>query len=558
MVEDDVAAVRQFYDEKGFFDTRVGRKLIWSPDLSELQIDFLVEEGVRYTVDQVTFVGAESVTDAQLRKNLKLTEGRPYDYELVQRDVREIVRVYSPHGFIYQPQSRDRDFLTIDPKPNFKRVAGHVELIYNIHEGKPFILGRIIPRGNAKTQDKVILREMRMSPGQLYNSGYVQDAVERLRGLRYFKRVTATPIGNDPTTRDLLVEVEEDRTAEIQFGAGINSNGGIGGNLSYEQRNFDIANPPSNWNDLSEKAWVGAGQNFRVSLDPGTRFTNASIRFTDPYIFDQPYIFSGELYLSNRIREDYDDRRVGGRVSLGKRFNDIWTGVVSLRAEDVEVRDINDPEIRADEILALEGHNALTSAGLTVRRDTTTRGILPDRGMTTAAGVEVFGALGGDFDFQKYTLSHDQYFTLREDLLDRKVILALHGDVGYMTHEAPVVERYYGGGIGSIRGFAFRGVSPRAGPANDRVGGDFRVIGSAEVSFPVYGEELRGVFFSDAGTVEPDVRIGTIRSSVGVGVRLTIPQLHIQVPIALDFAIPITKAPEDDTQIFSFSLGFSR
>jgi outer membrane protein insertion porin family len=108
-----------------------------------------------------------------------------------------------------------------------------------------------------------------------------------------------------------------------------------------------------------------------------------------------------------------------------------------------------------------------------------------------------------------------------------------------------------------VRGFAFRGISPRSGPEDDRIGGDFMATGSAEVSFPLVGDQLRGVVFTDVGTVEPNFELGTIRSSVGAGVRLTLPFFG-QVPIALDVAFPITKDDEDDTQIFSFSLGFSQ
>jgi outer membrane protein assembly factor BamA len=175
--------------------------------------------------------------------------------------------------------------------------------------------------------------------------------------------------------------------------------------------------------------------------------------------------------------------------------------------------------------------------------------------MTTSAGVEVFGALGGDYSFQRFTISHDQYITLHEDLLDRKVILSLHGDAGVITGDSVFHERFYGGGIGSVRGFSFRGISPRSGPDDDRVGGDFMWTGSAEVSFPVAGEELRGVVFLDAGTVEPDFEFGTIRSSIGAGIRLSLPMLG-RTPIAIDFAVPLTKGGDDDTQFISFSFGF--
>lgn len=559
-LEDDVAALRKFYNEKGFFDVRVGRKLIWSPDMTELQIDFVIEEGIRYSIERVTFKGNASVSEADLRKDLKLREGLPYDNDLLQRDIRQIVKAYSPFGFIYQPQATDQtQFLQIKTSPVFRRQAGKVELVYDISEGRPFHLGRIIPKGNYKTQDKVILREMQMAPGQLYNSGAVADAVDRLRGTPYFSRVTATPVGDDPEYRDLLVEVEETKTASFTVGAGINSNGGIGGNLTYEQRNFDIMNWPSSWRDVfSDRAFTGAGQTFRASFEPGTTVTNASIRFTEPWVFDQPYSFTTELYLRDRVRDGiYNDQRIGGRVSVGKRFSNIWSGAITLRGEQVDIGNIEDKEIRAFEILDEEGSHLLTSTALRLTRDTTTRGLLPATGSTTTLGGEFFGTLGGDYMFQRFTLSHDHYFTLHEDLLDRRVILALHGDAGYITGDSPFFERFYGGGIGSVRGFAFRGISPRSGPDEDRIGGDFALTGSAEVSFPIAGEELRGVVFTDVGTVEPDLQIGTIRSSIGTGIRLTLPFLG-RTPIAIDFALPITKNSQDDTQFISFSFGFSQ
>ncbi len=567
-VEDDVAALRRFYESKGFFDVRIGRKLVWSPDNSELQINFNIDEGQRYYVDQLIFHGNTSLSDAQLRANLKLVEGRPYDADVLQRDVREVIRAYSPFGFIYQPQSTDPTYLQIgnprDPEGPVKKIfhaeAGKVDLVYEINEGKPYHVGRILVRENSKTQDKVVLRELHVVPGQLYNSGELQDAEERLHATPYFSGVKITPVGDDPDTRDVLVEAndKEARTAQFNVGAGINSNGGIGGNITYEQRNFDITNVPSRIQDIfNGSAFVGAGQTFRISLEPGTQQSNASIRFTEPWIFDQPYSFTGELYLRNRIREDYDDKRLGGRISLGKRFNYIYSALVTLRAEQVDITNIHDRPVRAQEILDAEGDSNLTSIGLQVRRDTTNRGTVPSRGTTTTAGIEQAGVLGGDYDFTRFTLSWDGYKTLNEDLLDRRTVLSVHTDFGYIPNDAPFFERFYGGGIGSVRGFEFRGISPRQGPEDDRIGGDFSLTGSVEVSYPIAGDSLRGVVFSDVGTVEPDFELGTIRWSVGAGIRLVLPILG-QVPIAIDFAVPITKDSQDDTQFISFSLGFTQ
>jgi outer membrane protein assembly complex protein YaeT len=568
LMDQDLSSLRKFYTGKGFFDVRVGRKLIWSPDNTELQVNFVIEEGQRYYVNQLIFHGNSSVSDSQLRANLKLTEGHAFDNDVLQRDVREVVRAYSPFGFIYQPDSNDPTYLHIgdprDPDGPVKKVfhqeAGKVDLVYDISEGKSYHVGQILVRQNSKTQDKVVLRELRVVPGQLYNSGELQDAEERLHGTPYFTKVKITPVGNDPDTRDVLVEADDkdSKTAQFNLGAGVNSNGGIGGNITYEQRNFDIKDVPSRFQDIfNGTGFIGAGETLRLSFEPGTEQTNASIRFTEPYIFDQPYSFTGELYLRDRIREDYDDRRYGGRVSVGKRFNYVWSALMTLRAEEVDITNIHDRPVRAQEILDAEGTSPLTSIGLQVRRDTTTRGVLPYKGTTITAGVEQAGALGGDFDFTRFTLSFDGYKLLNEDLLDRRTVLSVHADMGYLTGDAPFFERFYGGGIGSVRGFAYRGISPRQGPDDDRIGGDFSITGSVEVSYPIAGDTLRGVVFTDVGTVEPDFEIGTIRASVGAGIRLVLPVLG-QVPIAIDFAIPVSKSGQDDTQFISFSLGFSQ
>ena len=174
-------------------------------------------------------------------------------------------------------------------------------------------------------------------------------------------------------------------------------------------------------------------------------------------------------------------------------------------------------------------------------------------GTTTSLSAEAYGILGGDF-FQKFTGSFDWYNTLGMDLLDRRTVLALRADAGFINDDAPFFERFYGGGIGSIRGFKFRGVSPRSGPADDAIGGEFQLVGTAELSFPIYSDNLRGVVFADAGTVEEDIEFGTIRSSAGFGIRLTLPVMG-QIPIAIDYAIPITRDDEDEEQRISFSLG---
>jgi outer membrane protein assembly factor BamA len=207
--------------------------------------------------------------------------------------------------------------------------------------------------------------------------------------------------------------------------------------------------------------------------------------------------------------------------------------------------------VRAPDVLKYMGHNTVTDVGVTVRRDTTNHGPLQFEGSSAKASYEFYGGLGGGFYFSEFNVGLDDYLTVNRDLLDRRTVLGLHGSVNYIAGEAPFFERFYGGGIGDVRGFAYRGIGPRAGRDQDPIGGNFNFVTTAELNFPVYGDNLRGVIFDDLGTVEPDIRIHTIRDSVGFGVRVVIPFIS-RAPLAFDLAFPVTKADQDIRQVFSF------
>lgn len=567
-LDEDVASLLHFYKDQGFFDARVGRKISRSADMKQMEVTFVIDEGMRYVIDQVLFEGNQAVTEGTLRKNLKSVEGIPYNKDAIDRDVREIVKAYSQAGgYIYDEQpgiQPSADYLHINPTHYFENEPGRLRLVYEISEGKQFRQGRILIKGNSKTQDKVILRELHMRPGQRYNSSEVQDAEDRLRGLPEFKTVTISPVGDDPDVRDLLVDVTEQRTAQISAGVGINSNGGFGGQLSYEQQNFDVTNWPSSWGEaFSDRAFTGAGQDFRATFEPGTEGTDASVSFSEPYLFDQPYSFGSTLYYDTRIREVYNDDRVGGEIDFGRRFDYIYSIGLDLGAADVDIKDLTLPlSDRAPEIVNGAGHHTLTTIGLTVRRDTTNHGPVIFEGTDAYASISDAGAMGGTVDYDRVTFGWAAYQQVHEDLLGRRSVLTFSAETGQDPRKAPFYERFYGGGIGdsvvgSLRGFEYRGVSPRSGAAYDQIGGDYFMTSGIEYGFPIAEDFLRGVLFLDAGDFEPNWHYGVIRSSVGFGFRLVLPFFGKQ-PLALDFGFPITQSHTDNDQVLSFSFGFSR
>jgi outer membrane protein insertion porin family len=211
---------------------------------------------------------------------------------------------------------------------------------------------------------------------------------------------------------------------------------------------------------------------------------------------------------------------------------------------------------RAPEILDLAGHSTITNVGFQLRRNTTNPGPLTFRGTDAMAGYDYFGALGGQFHYSEFHLGYSAFQTVSDDLIDRRTVLDFRANAGYITPNAPFYNRFYGGGIGDVRGFEFRGISPREGRANDPVGGDLKLLSTLELNFPVYGDSLRGVVFTDVGTVEPDIRIHSIRASAGFGFRLTLPLPGLnQTPIAVDFAIPFAKDSQDNVRYFDFAFG---
>ncbi len=204
------------------------------------------------------------------------------------------------------------------------------------------------------------------------------------------------------------------------------------------------------------------------------------------------------------------------------------------------------------------GHHTLTDAAIKFERDTTNHGTpVVYQGSDAWVGFTDAGALGGTVYYNRFTWSWADFLQVKEDLLGRRSVLEFHTEGGDDPRKAPFFDRFYGGGIGSLRGFQYWGVSPRQGIADDAIGGDFFMTGGVEYGFPLAEDFLRGVLFVDVGDYEPNWQFGVIRTSVGFGFRLTLPILGRQ-PLALDFGFPITQSRQDNTQVVSFSFGITR
>jgi len=549
-IQDDITALRNFYISQGFLDVQVGRTLQFSPDRQKLTVTFLIQEGQRYRIRSINVRGNERFDAEQILAQMKSRSGDTLLAQRIETDRKNILKLYNSEGYLYASVAVTHSF-TDEP--------GQVDLNVDIEEDRPYTIGRIIVRGNTQTQDRVIRRVLEFQPGDKFDLTQMENAELRLRETRLFSDVKIEPTGEEPDYRDALIQVEETMTTRVIAGVGVSSNSGVLGNLSLESWNFDIFDWPRSAKELfSGQAFKGGGQTLRLSLEPGTEITRFRIAFREPYLMDLPLSLGWSAYLFDRDRDGYSERRAGTIVSFGKRFKKIYGAEAALRFEGVRVDDVDRFLFffAPDDIEDVEGWNFLTTLKLSLVRDTTDSFFLPSRGTRMVASWEQAGLFGGDFSFSKILGSATFYRTLRTDTFDRKTIWASNFEVGYIGGGAPVFERFYGGGIGSIRGFNFRGISPRQCPGDTRIGGNFMTLVGNEISFPLVGKDIRGVTFLDMGTVEDSVSISKWRAAVGFGLRLTV-DFFGPVPMAFDFAWPIARDPDDDTQVFSFSLGAS-
>lgn len=372
------------------------------------------------------------------------------------------------------------------------------------------------------------------------------------------------PGGGGPPPRTLGIDIrtEETMTGRLMFGVGINSDAGLVGSIVLDEQNFDWSRLPTSWEDMrNATAWRGAGQRFRVEAMPGTQVQQYSVTFQEPYMFGTQVGMSLNGYYYNRIFTEYRDQRVGGRVGFNYSFTPALSAGVAYRGAKINITDPIDPLLPA--LAEVTGRDlALHGFQFSLSLDKRDSSFLATEGYLIEGSIE---QVLGSFQYPRAQLDLRKYFTLyeRPDGSGRHV-LSLSGRGGYTGDNTPIYDRYYAGGFSTIRGFRYRGASPRElGPLTGQeiiVGGNFELFASAEYMFPITADDMiRGVVFCDTGTVEPTINnwSNKYRVAPGFGLRICVPAMG-PAPIALDFAFPVAWNPGDESELFSFFVGFNR
>jgi outer membrane protein assembly complex protein YaeT len=553
MLDHDVIKLEEYYHSFGFLDAHVSRELVYLDNNRQVDVIFHVLEGRRYAVSKVFVEGAHAQDPAFIGSLIKLHQGDVYSKQTVDRDEAVIKAAYGYRGY----EALVQENVTAD-----NNKPGSVQVRYDIRESPPAKVGQIIIVGNTVTQDRVIRKEIPLCPGQILTYPDLKLAERNLARRNIFEMnqetgvhptVEVLPNPNDSEFKDILVRVQETHTGSLLFGVGVNSDAGLVGSIVLNERNFDIFRPPTSMADILEgRAFRGAGQEFRIEAVPGSSLQRYTISFREPHLLDSDYALLLSGYYFERQYNEYQERRLGGRVGIDRQLNPFWSVSTGFRVEDVDVADV--PFFAPPQVADFQGQHFLFAPRIAIRRDDRDSFLRPTQGSMIEASFEE-GL--GDFTFPMFNLVGSKYWTLyqRPDGSGRQV-LAARSQLGIAGSNTPIYERFYAGGFQSLRGFEFRGVGPDVD--GFKVGGDFLLLNSLEYQVPIKAnDQLYMVAFVDSGTVESSIELKDYRVSAGVGLRIVVPMLG-PVPIALDLGFPIIKGPQDKEQVFSFWVGMFR
>jgi len=560
-VAEDAELLESVYWDSGFLDPDITEKTEFNADKSKVRLTFAIEEGPRYTIEKIVFTGNERFNDERLRAEAELEPGQIYSERTAFSDAARLHKLYREEGFINAEVKRLR--------PKFVPDVNAVNVEFEIFEGEQFRIGRLDIIGNKQTQDKVVRRvldEYDFQPGKWYNAdvapreggGELETEIQwRVLAEAVSVKPRGTPYGYSPDkdawVTNAEVNIKEGQTGAWNVGGGASSDGGVIGQLVLEQRNFDIKDWPQSFGEfITGKAFKGAGQSFRIALQPGVEVSQYSVSFTEPYFRDKPIALDviGQSY--ERELESYDLGRlrayVGFEERYQKRYRERWRKSVGFRVENIDVDGVrsNAPT----EIQSVRGTNVLAGVKFGIRRELVDNRFNPSAGHSFNAGYE---QLGGDYTFGILSGTYRRYKTLYKDLAERKTVLATKLLAATVIGDAPPFEKFYAGGTGiyGIRGFDYRGASTRAGVNKDPIGSDWIFLASAEVTVPLVSNNFAALFFVDSGAIDS----GDYRAAVGTGIQILIPRWFGPVPMRLEIATPLMRDDDDDTQVFSFSVG---
>jgi len=547
-ITNDVERVRQAYLDEGYLNVQVGTPTV---DLSEdkkwFTIRFPVIEGPRFKLAKIGYKGQTVFSEEELQSGTKLKEGNVMRMAEVRDNVTRVTDLYGVKGYA---------FADVNPQIVPDQEAKTASVTFEITEGALIHVRNINISGNEKTRDKVIRRELRLNEAELIDTAALKRSFQRLNNLNYFETVEIIPKQLDTNTVDLDVKVKEKSTGTFSVGGGFSS---------LDQLSL-VA-------DVTEGNLFGRGQLLKIRGQLGQRRSLGVVTFREPYLLDQALSGQVDLYARETFFFNYFERRIGADLVLGKWFSEYLSGSASLLRERLTlsnsaptgfflggggtstVTPVTDLPLLIQQQIGTSTTQAIV---LGLARDTRDFYFDPKSGARHGITAEFAGSvLGGDNYFYKVIGDSAQYYPMMWDTVfaPRVRIGVAHS---YRAGDPlPVGERFFVGGIQTLRGFSFGRGGPVA-PDQSILGATKELLFNFDFLFPLVPEvKVKGVVFFDYGKGFNDGEaLGlNLRPAAGAGIRWISPFGPLRLEYGLNLDRKTVNGAREKSGLFEFSVG---
>lgn len=532
LLEQDRSRIGALYHNSGYIEARISEPVI-TDEGEWLYVTFDVQEGDRYRVGTIEIEGDIVGDKNDLFSLVELSKEKFFSRKILRDDVLRLTDHYAEKGYA---------FAEVEPKPSKNEEDKRMDLTLKIAQGHLVHINRINIKGNTRTRDKVIRREMQVKEGGLLDASAVRKSSERLQRLDFFEEVNVTP---EPTVQedlmDVVVEVKEKATGTFSIGAGYSSVD----NLMF-------------MGEVRENNFLGKGQRLSLQANVSSRSNRYNFSFTEPHLNDTKLLFGYDLYNWSREYDDYTKDSTGAALRFAYPIWNKWNLGWGYGFDDTKMTDVleynTSPSI--EESMLVET-TSFVRLGLT--KDTRNKLTDASKGWLTTYSIKhAGGPLGGDSAFTKYEATSGWYYPLWWE-----TTFHVKGSIGYAVEnedgKLPVYEKFYLGGLNTIRGFDSGKISPlelnNDGVTYSKIGGEKMWYGNLEWIFPIVKEiGLKGLVFFDLGNVYTDSEtwdIADLRYSTGLGFRWLSPM----GPLRLEWGWNLDPEEGEKQGVWDFSIG---
>ncbi len=542
----DLEALRSFYMNQGYLEFNVeSTQVSITPDKRDIYITVNITEGAKYKVSEIKMAGEILLPEDEALALISVQAGEFFNRQKVTESSKALSDRLGNDGYA---------FANVNAVPAVDKDNHTVGFTFFVDPGRRVYVRRINLTGNTRTRDEVLRREMRQLESAWYGAEKINRSKQRLERLQFFEDVNVeTPAVPGTTDQvDLNINVTEKSTGSIQFGAGLSSSEGVIFGVTVNQNNF-----------------LGTGNRVSAQVNTGDINTTYSLSYTDPYFtpdgisrgFD---VYRRDVDTTSLDIASYKSSSYGLGVRFGMPLNERDSVSAGLTFDSTEV-ELNDRSpLRFQRYCGSANNNGCSNNSLLLNlgwaHDTRDNVLFPNSGVLQRITSEI-GLPGLDLEYYKLEYKHSWFRPLSTN-----VTLMLNGEIGYADsygdRDFPFFKNFYVGGVNSVRGYETSAIGPREADSltgeDFAVGGTKRLLGNAEIYFPIPGmkdsKQLRLSTFLDAGSVygtDESISLDELRYSTGLGISWYSPF----GPIKLVFAKALNKQEGDKTQVLQFQLG---